>query len=192
MRKGIIVILMAIMGAVAFSFLQEKPEGWATVDHVNFYLKDETTNSTFSGTVFAQVKGDEKRAILAGWVNITEKDFGGAAVFVPPGWEVLEAFTSYSAPISADPSNWIAVLGRDGGREGYSIWIGPAGYDLVECGHNICGGGAGGVFIELRPTEDGTNLTLNLAVGSRVISTSQGSVKAIFSTSSNVTVSFKK
>lgn len=193
MRREVIgvIIVISIMAAVAFSFLKGKPEEWSTVDYVNFYLKDNSTGSTFLGTVFAQVRGDERRVVLVGWVNITEKDFGGAFVGVPHGWRLISAETNYRDRNITNISDWMNILMTYDitSPVKYRIFIGPAGYDVFFCSQHPCGGGMGSVFVELIPEKDFEDLRLTLAVGraTRVLENGE-KVLAVATTSKNVTV----
>ncbi|KPU63489.1 hypothetical protein EP1X_03895 [Thermococcus sp. EP1] len=187
------ISLVLVLAGFYYTTHDSKRSFWQTVDTAEFYLKDNSTDSIFTGTVFAQTNGALKRVILVGWVNITKLDFAGALVGVPHGWRLTSAGTSYKDRNITSISDWMNILVTEDPQSPvrYRVFIGPAGHDISFCIEHSCAGGMGTIFLELVPEEGFKNLTLTLGVGSGFKVLDEGrKVLAVATTSKNITIRF--
>lgn len=114
-----------------------------------------STNLSFSNTVvqgnaYVQNKQDHIEIIIIASIVIGENDWGGVAFYIPKGWDITSALSSYP-DVSGNEAENNARIWYTAGEE--REWG-----NFVEIGHELnqtpTGGGTGTVLIELTSNKD--------------------------------------
>ena len=125
------------------------------------------SNTVAYGNVYVRKSDDDIIITLVASIVIGENDWGGVSFYIPQGWNISNALSSYPDGSSVKSDNNAVILST---TDTTSEWK-----SYVEIGHELnqtpTGGGTGTVFIELTSDENTSisdGFSLLVSVGSEL------------------------
>lgn len=168
------LLLLALFSFTAFNSEKEKNSA-AMINQDLIQVKEfevstnlSDSSTTAKGNVYVQKLQDQTRITIVASVVIGENDWGGISFYIPKGWTISSALSSYPDGSSSNATSNNATIWNTADTE--SKWK-----SYVEIGRSQTqaptSGGTGTVFLELTSDENPSisdNFSLLVSVGSEI------------------------
>lgn len=179
MKKYFIIWILFLLLLALFSFTaltnEEEKNSAAMIDQDLVQIKEfevstglPDSNTVAKGNVYVQKSQDQTRITVVSSIVIGENDWGGVSFYIPKGWSISSALSSYPDGSSSDATSNNATIWNTADTE--SEWK-----SYVEIGRSRTqtptGGGTGTVFLELISDENTSisdGFPLLVSVGSEI------------------------